>query len=139
MRRWLSGSAACRPSILSLIDHVFTTVPVVEYSIERAVATATVAQRLVLAAQKEVTCEEGDVVAFEALAGAGAAVFVIENPATTDGVGPDAATAAPAELKALRTTAASTAAASAAFADGRWPWTTPEAEAWGSLKSEDCR
>src|ERR1700680_5117307 len=84
------------PSILSVIDHVFTTAPAGVYSIKVLLPPPPTLSVLFWQPRNRWPSRNARSSQFEAPAGAGAALFVMVNPPGTDGAGADAAEAAPA-------------------------------------------
>src|ERR1700680_5139788 len=107
MTRWLRGSPAM-PSILSVIDHVCSTVPAVVYSISVLLPPPPTLSVLFWQPRKRWPSRNARSSQCEAGAAGGVAIFVIENPAATDGAGPDAAKAPAAELMETTRTPART-------------------------------
>src|ERR1700737_717858 len=112
--RGLSGSGGV-PSFFSGSDHVLTTAPAGVYSIKVLFPPPPTLSVLSWQARNKWPSRNARSSQFEAVAGLGAAIFVMVNPPGTDGAG--AAKAPPAEVSTRITTAASVAADSRVIRD----------------------
>src|SRR6202035_418580 len=97
------------PSILSVIDHVFTTAPVGVYSISVLLPPPPTLSVVFWQPMNRWPSRKARSSQLEAPAGAGAAIFVMVNPAGTDGAA--AAKAEPASIRTPTTAPANVAAA----------------------------